>query len=83
MVRQDAHIQSVTERLKSPAPLRMLGMHARALALVVDFLVAADRSPSPLDWTAAQTVVSARLLRLYQDFELNLSAGVRPKLATT
>ena len=76
-------IQSVTKRLESPALLRMLGMQARAFALVVDFLVAADRNPSPLDWTAAQAVVSARLLRLYQDFELNLSAGVRPKPAKT
>lgn len=75
-------IQAVTARLKSPAPLRVLGMHARALALAVDFLVAADRSTTPLDWTAAQAVLQARLVQLFQDFELNLSVGARLDHAT-
>lgn len=70
-------IHAVTARLKDPKPLRNLGMRTRALAFAVDFIVAADSGTSPLDWTAAQAIVRARILRLFEDLQLSFATGVR------
>lgn len=70
-------IQAVTARLPNPKSLRTLGMQSRALAFVVDFIVAADSAKAPLSWAAAQTIVGARLLRLSQDLELRSGMRVR------
>lgn len=70
-------IHQVTERLKNQKPLRNLGMRARALAFAIDFIVAAHSGASPLDWSAAQSIVKARILRLFQDIQLSFATGVR------
>lgn len=75
-------IQGVTARLKDPAPLRDLGMHTRALAFAIDFLVAADERASPLDWFDAQAIVKARILQLFQDLKLSFATGARRSTAS-
>lgn len=63
-------IQEVTSRLNDPEPLRKIGRKARALAFAVDFIVATDRSATPVSWSTAQSILGARLEQLYQDMEL-------------
>lgn len=70
-------IQEVTARLPDPMPLRNLGMRTRAVAFAIDFLVATDSAASPLDWSAAQAVVKARILQLFQDLKLSFAKDVR------
>ncbi|WP_198321019.1 hypothetical protein [Azohydromonas aeria] len=71
-------ITSVTARLRAPDTLRTQGMHARALAFTIDFLVAADSSQEPLTWSEAQAVVAARVRQLATDLWLSISKSVRP-----
>lgn len=68
-------IEDVTARLKDPKPLRMLGKHARALGFATDFVVAADKREIPLEWSAAQSIVKDRLLRLFDDLRLSITRG--------
>lgn len=75
-------IHDVTARLPNPQPLRNLAMRTRALAFAIDFLVAADSAASPLEWSAAQAIVRARILRLFQDLQLGLMKDVRRTTAT-
>lgn len=75
-------IQEVTARLKDPAPLRNLGMQARALAFAIDFFVAADSGATSLGWPDAQAIVRARVLQLFQDLQLSFVTGVRPARAS-
>jgi hypothetical protein len=75
-------IQMVTARLPDPMPLRNLGMRTRAVAFAIDFLVATDSAASPLDWSAAQAVVRARILRLFQDLKLSFAKDVRRATAS-
>lgn len=76
-------IQRVTARLTDPMPLRNLGMHTRALAFAIDFLIASDKGASPLDWLAAQAVVKNRIIQLLRDLRLSLATGARRATAST
>lgn len=76
-------IESVTARLAAPKVLRTYGMHARAVAFAIDFVMAADSSQDPLTWNDAQAVVGARLRRLATDLWLSTSKGLRPVPAQT
>jgi hypothetical protein len=44
---------------------------------MIDLIVAADSGASPLDWSAAQSIVRARVLRLFEDLQLSFATGVR------
>lgn len=67
-------IEEVTARLRThKQTLRSTGMQARALAFVVDFMIAADSSQEPLSTDAAQAIVSARIVQLYQDLRLTFA----------
>ena len=70
-------IQQVTARLPDPRPLRNLGMRTRAVAFAIDFLVATDTAASPSDWPAAQAVVKARILQLFEDLKLSFARDAR------
>ena len=70
-------INEVTTRLNDPKPLRNLGLHARALAFAIDFLIASDRRSSPLEWLVAQAVIKDRLMQLFQDLKLGTTTGAR------
>ena len=70
-------INEVTTRLNDPKPLRNLGLHARALAFAIDFLIASDRGFSPLEWLVAQAVIKDRLMQLFQDLKLGTTTGAR------
>lgn len=68
-------IEKLTARLAiRKAELRALGMRARALAFVVDFLLAADMGAQSLNRETAQAIVGARLQRLVEDLRLNALA---------
>lgn len=66
-------IEELTARLSAhKQSLRSIGMQARSLAFVVDFLTAAN-SQQPLEVDTAQAIVSARLTQLFQDLRLNFA----------
>lgn len=68
-------IEEVTARVPTGrAELRPLGMQARALAFVVDFLRAADTSDQPVDQETAQIIVGSRLKQLADDLRLSIVA---------
>lgn len=68
-------IEEVTARVPTRrAELQTLGMQARALAFVVDFLKAADTSDQPVDQNTAQKIVGARLNQLVEDIRLSIIA---------
>lgn len=68
-------IEEVTARVPSRrAELRTLGMQARALAFVADFLKAADTGDQPIDQDTAQIIVGARLKQLVEDLRLSIVA---------
>lgn len=75
-------INEVTARLKNPEPLRNLGLHARALAFAIDFLIASDRGAPPLDWLTAQAVVKDRVIQLLQDLKLSSMKAARRATAS-
>lgn len=76
-------IDAVTSGLKQPKPLRDLGRQARALAFVIDFLIAADTRAQPLGWSGAQQIIQDRLFRLRKDLHESLvvSQGIPPVVA--
>ncbi|MBL8307024.1 MAG: hypothetical protein JNM33_10030 [Rubrivivax sp.] len=74
-------IEEVTARLAKPDDLRGQGMHARAVAFAIDFLVAADARPDHLAWPDAQAVVRARITQLAADLWLSRSKHVQSALA--
>ncbi|WP_343622277.1 hypothetical protein [Roseateles puraquae] len=68
-------IEEVTARVPTrKAELRALGMQARALAFVVDFMRAADTTDQPVDQATAQMIVGARLKQLVEDLRLSVVA---------
>ncbi len=70
-------IEAVTARLPNPKSLRSQGMHARAVAFAVDFLVAADGRAEHLAWQDAQAIVKARITQIEADLRLSTAGQMR------
>lgn len=68
-------IDALTTGLDQPKPLRDLGRQTRALAFVIDFLIAANTHEEPLSWSTAQQIIQERMIRLRKDLHESLAVN--------